>query len=108
MTTPCKRRKLESGELLNLRTLVQALVGQTIETAYQENHNRGLQQKLEILQRQVDGYKEQVTQLQQKLNQVEKKVVQIIIHSSWKKNKNNNCLFTVNINQSFFFASSFP
>jgi hypothetical protein len=71
--TPRKRMKTESNqELLDLRALVQGLVSSTIETAYQENHNKGLQRKIDTLQLQLTASEARVNRLQLKLENMEK------------------------------------
>ena len=71
----CKRRKTEGGnDLLDIRSLVHSLVTQTIDTAHQENENKGLKCTIEILEANLEAYKQQVTQLQLKLLKVEKLV----------------------------------
>ena len=68
-----KRRKVEANNgLLDVGALIQNVVKQTIETAYQENLNRGLHKTIYLLQCQLDASKQQIEFLQEKSTKVEK------------------------------------
>ena len=74
----------ENNELLDIRSLVQSLVTQTIDTAYKENENKGLKQNIAILEAHLEVYKLQVNQLQTKLLKVEK--FKLVYDNQPKKN----------------------